>query len=133
MAAVPSMQVKVEGGARLRRTLKQADDGIDDLKAAHELVARIIIGAAQGTVPRRSGALASSMRPAKQQRRAIIMAGGGRGKDKVRYAGPIHWGWPARNITPQPWIIEAGQRSQAQWVDAYAREIDKILSKVEGA
>ena len=48
------------------------------------------------------------------------------------YAGPIHWGWPARNIKAQPFVVEAAQATEAEWVAMYEAEVDRILERVEG-
>jgi hypothetical protein len=51
----------------------------------------------------------------------------------VPYAGPIHWGWPARHIKAQPWIYDAAQNSAEQWTGLYLAALEKIIDGIEGA
>ena len=55
------------------------------------------------------------------------------GRKSVPYAGPIHWGWPRRNISPNTWVVDAARATEPQWLRAFVRDIDKALDKVEGA
>jgi hypothetical protein len=121
--------VRVIGIDRLTRTLRAAGDDLSDLKDANAAAGRMVAGAAQGTVPRRSGRLASTIRASRQARRAQVVAG----RASVPYAGPIHWGWPSRGIGAQPFLSEAAQSSESRWVPLYARDLQKVLAKVKGA
>jgi hypothetical protein len=120
--------VKVEGLNNLVRTLTRAGVDLGDLKAANQKAGNIVAARARGDAPRKSGALAGNVRSARQARRARIMAGSSR----VPYAGPIHWGWPARHISSQPFIAEAAQRSESEWADAYRADVVAALSHVRG-
>jgi hypothetical protein len=88
-----------------------------------------VVRAAEPTAPRRSGALAATLRGSGTQAAAIVRAGRG----SVPYAGPIHWGWPARHIPAQPWIYDAAQRSTEQWTGLYLTALEKIIDGIEGA
>jgi hypothetical protein len=121
--------VKVEGLQRLVATLGRAAIDVEDMKAAHAEAGRIVAADATPRAPRVSGALAGSVRPARQARRARIMAGGAR----VPYAGPIHWGWNARHIRPHPFISWAAQATEPQWAEGYRRDVVRALSHVKGA
>jgi hypothetical protein len=120
--------VKVEGGARLRRTLKRAGVDLADLKAAHIAVAETVITAQKPTVPRRTGLLSATVRSAKQQNQAIVYAG----KAAVPYANAVHWGNKKANIKSNPWLWEAARRSEPQWLAEYEREIIRIIGSVKG-
>ena len=119
---------EVEGGAQLRKTLRAAGDDLSDLKAAHGEAAQIVTGRARGTAPRRTGVLSASVRGSGTKTQAVVRAGGAR----VRYAGPIHWGWPARGIAAQPWIQEAAQDTEPVWIGRYEDAVDEALDKVKG-
>lgn len=58
--------VSVEGYPALRRALRDVEDGTNDLKAANLGAAEIVAERAEVLVPRRSGALAGSIRSAGQ-------------------------------------------------------------------
>jgi hypothetical protein len=98
---------------------------IQDLKDANLQVAQAVLDAARP--PRRTGRLAASERAAGTQAAAIVRAGGAR----VPYAGPIHWGWPLRNIAAQPWIQEAAESTEGRWLATYQHHIDTIIRAIE--
>jgi hypothetical protein len=123
----PALQV--DGLRTLRRTLKAAGVSLQDLKDAHAQVANLVVRAAEPAAPRRSGALAATMRGSGTQAAAVVRAG----RASVPYAGPIHWGWPARHIKAQPWIYDAAQNSQDQWTGLYLAALEKIIDGIEGA
>lgn len=126
---MPQPQVQVQGLAQLRRTLRKAGHDLSDMADVNAAVAGIIVRAQAARAPRRTGALAASPRPSRAKGRARVLAGGAR----VPYAGPIHWGWPARNISPQPWLSETAQATEPAWVDEYRRGVTDILTTVKGA
>ena len=49
------------------------------------------------------------------------------------YAGPIHWGWPARGICAQPFMTDAAADTEPSWTRTYRAEVDRILDRIEGA
>lgn len=120
--------IQVEGAAQLRRTLKAAGDDLTDLKATHAKVGTFVTQAAKPAAPRRSGALAASGRPGATQTSALIRYGGGR----VRYARPIHWGWPRRNIAANPWAFETAIKTRPAWLQLYQAGVNKVLSRIRG-
>jgi hypothetical protein len=121
--------VRVEGARELRRTMKAAALDLDDLKAANARAAAMVAQWASVTAPRRTGALGASVRAARQAGRARIVAGNA----AVRYSGPIHWGWPARHLTAQPWVSQAAVDTQPAWLPVYSHDIQRILNTVRGA
>lgn len=120
--------IRVEGAKELRATLKRAGDDLGDLKAAHSEAAQLVTGVSRARAPKRSGTLAGSVRGSGAATTATIRAGGSR----VPYAGPIHYGWPAHNIAPQPFISEAAQATEPAWVHLYDQAVEKILDRVKG-
>lgn len=122
----PVAVVNVVDARLLRRDLKRAGADMNELKAIHARTGRMVADAA--IVPRVSGALAGTVRPATQVSRAIVRAG----KGKVRYANPIHWGWPARNIAPNTFLIDAAHRTQPAWLNEYRAEVQRIIDSVSG-
>lgn len=122
-------EVRVEGLRELRRELRQAGDDLSDLKDANAKVARLVADKAAALAPRRSGALAASVRGNRAAGKAQVAAGGAR----VPYAGPIHWGWPARGIEARPFVSDAAQQTEAQWLDIYTHDVQRVLDRVRGA
>lgn len=125
------VSVQLQGGRTLRRTLKEAGVGLEDLKDAHAAVARTVVDSARPWVPvGATGALVASLRGSRQQAAAVVSVGG---KGGVRYAGPIHWGWPKRHIKARPFIWIAAHKSEDQWVAVYLAALEKIIDGIEGA
>lgn len=123
-----SSVVHVEGARELRRTLKRAGGDMEDLKAANRAAARSIEPIAAGLAPKVTGALVGTLRVGATQKAGMLRVG----KKLVPYAGPIHWGWPARGIKPHPFMSEAATDNEQIWMEAYMRDIDKALKKVKG-
>lgn len=121
--------VHVEGARELRRTLKRAGDNMQDLKKANYAAGMHVATASKPRSPRRTGALAGTLRAARAQGRASVNLG----RAAVPYAGPIHWGWPRRNITAQPFVAETAQSTQGSWLRIYEQDIRRELDKVRGA
>lgn len=125
------MILKVEGAARLRRTLKDAGADMKDLKAANKRAAQTVMNAAKALSPvgpDAGGHIKSTGRVGATTRAGIVRFG-----NKAKpYGGPIHWGWPARGIDPQPWITTAAQTTESTWVDMYYRDLEKVLDQIKG-
>lgn len=139
--------ISINGGRELRRALKKAEGNLDDLKDAHAKVAAIVAETAKALAPKKSGKLAGSIRPNAGQRYARVSVGNNRKtKSGVPYAGPIHWGWPTgspklpkklRNIqsrewfiAPNPFVVDAAQKSEPLWTRVYLDAIDDIVDKI---
>lgn len=117
--------VKVEGLARFRATMKAAGADMADMKAANTRAASTVASAAVALAPRRSGDLAASMQPAHQVGRARVVSA-------VAYAGVIHWGWPARHILPNRFLLDAARLTQPEWLGAYEDDLQHIVNSVKG-
>jgi len=120
--------IQVRGAKELRKSLKAAGEDLGDLKDVNQAVGNMVASTARGLAPSRSGALAGSIRAARLAGGVTIRAGSG----SIPYAGPIHWGWPARNIQAQPFLTDAAQQTEAQWVAAYEDGVNQILDRIEG-
>jgi hypothetical protein len=120
---------EVQGLTRLVSTLRKAGADLTDLKDANAAAGRTVADWASVTAPRRSGALGSSVRAARRVSGARVLGGGA----AVPYAGPIHWGWPARNIEAQPFISKAAQSTEPAWVQTYLDDVQQALDSVKGA
>ena len=121
--------VKVEGARELRASMKKAGADTNDMKTAHAAVARVVTAAAKSRAPKKSGRLAGSIRGSKAKASVTIRAGGA----SVPYAGPIHWGWPARNIAANPFISDAATSTESEWVGLYFKEVKHIVDNIKGA
>lgn len=116
----------VEGATNLRRTLRRAADDLDDLTRPNTQAASIAARAGSRLAPRRSGRLASSLHSSGTKDTGLVTS-------SLPYAGPIHWGWRARNIAPQPFLSDGAQNTQGQWFPVYEAALDRAIQKVRGA
>ena len=121
--------VRVQGLRELQRSLRRLQADTADLKTANATAAATVAAAAQLRAPRRTGRLAASVRGNRAAGRAQVRGGGAR----VPYAGPVHYGWPARGIEPQPFVIDAAQATEHVWLPAYQRALTDAVAKVRGA
>jgi hypothetical protein len=126
MGAAPI--VRVEGARQLRATMAKAGVDLQDLVAANAQVSGYVAGRAATLAPHKSGRLAGSVRGNKAKSQAVVRVGGA----SVPYAGPIHYGWPARNIAAQPFAVNAAHDTEPIWLRMYLDAIQKVIDKVEG-
>lgn len=121
-------RVQVEGASRLRRTLRRAGSDLSDFAAVHRAVSAVVIARADSTAVRRSGRLASTTRSGNAKAQSVVRVGSAR----VPYAGPIHWGWPKRNIEARPWVVDAAHDTEPEWTELYLSRIEEVLAQVKG-
>ena len=126
---MPRPVVQVRGARELRRSLRKAGADMTEVKALHAEVGGIVAGAARPATPHRSGRLAGTVRSSGTNTASIVRAG----RASVPYAGPIHYGWPRRNIEPQPWLVNAAHDTEPRWAARFMDGIEQILSKIKGA
>jgi len=123
--------VKVEGLASVQRQLRKLSDDVDyqaeEFLTANKEIANFVKSDAMRFVPVLSGALAASVREAATKKSARVKAGGG----KIAYAGPIHYGWPARRITPQPFFLDAIDQRRDEIKKRYEEMVDKLIKKYD--
>lgn len=118
--------VQVEGLAALRAQLRAMTGDLSDLKAANAQVAQLVATRAAQLAPKRTGRLAASVRGNKAVGRAQVRGGGAR----VPYAGPIHWGWPARSITANTFVSDAAEQLEPIWLALYSTDIQRVIDRV---
>lgn len=119
-------EVKVVGAAELRRNLRRADKGLPKgMTAIHRTVAEPVAEDARPRARRRSGRLAGSIRARATSAMARVEAGRG-----LEYAGVQHWGWPAHDIEPNPFLVEAIAAKESASVELYERELSIWLDSI---
>jgi creatinine amidohydrolase/Fe(II)-dependent formamide hydrolase-like protein len=120
-------KVQIEGARELRASLKAVDAELPkELAGIHKAIAEPIAQAAAGRAPKPTGRLAASIRPQGTQRVARVAAGG----RAVPYAGPIEFGWPARNIAPAGFLLGALEAEAEATGDRYLEAIDALIERV---
>jgi len=116
-------EIKIKGAKQLQRALRQVEGGTANLKDAHLAGAKIVEREAVRLAPKRSGALAGSLRSSGQARQGVVRAG----RAAVPYAGVIHFGWTKRNIAPQPYLYDAVDSRRQEVLDAYGVDVNKVI------
>jgi len=98
--------VEVEGLREIQRTMSRVSrkDIVKEVRSANKKAADVVAQEAKVLVPVQTGRLRKSIGAQAQREAGYVKAGTPQG---VKYAGPIHFGWPAKGITPQPFIYEA--------------------------
>ena len=116
---------KVDGLRQLQKEIRQTEDVElkKQLRLANKEAAQVVADQAKVEVPRRSGRLARSIGTQASQTSAFVKAGTAA---RVPYAGPIHFGWPKRNIRPQPFLYEAMDKRIGEVRKAYEKNLGKI-------
>ncbi|MDV8003856.1 HK97 gp10 family phage protein [Rhodococcus sp. IEGM 1318] len=121
--------VRVLGDQRLIETLQRAAIEATDLKALNKEAANTVATVAGNTAPSRTGRLGRSARAGATKKAGVVRVGN---NTTVKYANPIEWGWPARNIKPAHFATDAAKATEPLWVRNYNRGIDRILGRIEG-
>ncbi len=116
------MTIRVEGLPQLMRDLKRLGIDIEDLKTAMAKLADMGAQAALSHVPRRSGALAGSIRGNRAKSKAIVSAGRGKTSE---YAGVINYGSP--RISAQPFMQQADRDVSPRIVPTLSADIDRLI------
>jgi hypothetical protein len=133
--------IRVTGARQLRRTLKEFDGDLKDLRAVHQQAADKVLARAIRTAPVRTGKLKASLVAKGNNASAVVRAAGGRAG--APYAAPVHWGWPTRPnrakgwrggvIYPNPFLYEAVVEFQAEISADYLAAVDRLMGKIKGA
>jgi hypothetical protein len=103
------------------RTLSK--ESRDNMKQTHREAGQIIVEAATPLVPRESGTLLTSIKSAPLQRQGRVRIGSA----AIPYAGPIHFGWPARKIRPNPFIYEVLDGKREEVKRLYLERINQLI------
>lgn len=120
--------VEVEGGPELRRAFRRMGGRAEDLSRAHRKGAEIVARRARDLAPRVTGALIGTIRTQARTTGGAVVAGG---TTLVPYAGPIHFGWRARNIEPQPFLYDAAADERDEVAETYEAEIALLVRRFD--
>jgi hypothetical protein len=107
--------------------MKRMGADLSDLTKINKQAAETVLDTARSLTPTRTGRLRKSLRAGATRTRGTVSAGGG----LVEYAGPIHFGWPARNIEPNPFIYDALDARKGEVVDKYEAHIEALVRKLD--
>lgn len=108
--------MRVRGLDEVTTGLASVVTGLDELEPAE--VGDIILQAARARTPVDSGFLRSSSRSVGM---TVTFS--------APYAAPIHWGWAARHIEPNPYALNGLKSSESVWVDAFTQTVQQELDR----
>lgn len=117
-------QVRVEGLRKTLRALEAGGAAAEDMKDLMHALGMIVVHAAKAPVGP-TGRLSATPRAGRGKTKAVVRAGGA----ATPYAGVVHYGWPARNIAPQPFLVEAFQATRGQVFTSLDQGIGALLKK----
>lgn len=115
------VRVSVSGLTRTSRQLAAAGADMQDMRELMHQLGVVVIR--RTSVPRRSGALATTLRAGRGKTKAVVRAGSA----ALPYAPPVHWGWPARNIRPQRFLWDALNRARPEVLRTLDHGIARII------
>jgi len=119
--------IHVQGLAELQRALAAISGGKmkRELGKASKAAANVhIVPRMKSDAPRLRGPLGGSVRALGGATRTQIAVGT---NTKVQYAGPINFGWPARNIRSQEFIYSSIVKEQEDFLEEYWGAIDRLV------
>jgi len=124
--------IKITGLSEVQRNLRKLSTDALDLNKTEFLetnkqVAEIVINETKKYVPILTGALAAAIRNASTKKSAKVKAGNA----AVQYAGPIHFGWPARSIKPNTFLYEPIDARKSEVANRYAELVSDLIVKYD--
>ena len=126
---MPDVAIYIDS-AKLQKALKEVGpEAVAELKEGNKALGEIVGERARVLVPVLSGALRKTIKANKSAGGSKVSAGTPGLSSKVNYAGPIHFGWAARNIDPQPFLYMALDDRRDEVVAAYEKQTAAILEK----
>lgn len=125
MSSHVAMKVEVYGLKAVTRDLMLLGLDVGDLKDAFSKVAREGAQKAAGFAPKLTGTLAGDVRGNRAKNKAVVIAG----RVSVPYAGPINYGWAARNIQGAFFMQKASDAMEPVALTVLEVEIDKAIVK----
>ncbi len=112
--------VQVRGLPKVVRGLQAIGLEVEDLKDAFGTSASEAAAVIADEAPKRTGRLASDVRGNRAKGKAVVRAG----RASVPYAGPINYGWPARNIAPDLFM----QRGEEKYTPTAVRRLEEEIN-----
>ena len=124
-------RLTVSGARELRSALREMGADLGDMKSINQKIADMVADEARSRVPMGpTGNLRGSIVGRGLKTRGYVKAGTTK-RGNVPYAGPIHFGWPVRNISPQPFLYDALDSRGSEVFDMYAKRVGDLVQRVE--
>jgi len=117
--------VRVEGLNKTIKALQSLGVEVADMKEAMSAISTEGARLVADMAPKVTGALAATVRGNKAKNKAVVMAG----RARVKYAGAINYGWPARNIEPSFFMQRADAALAPRAVAMLEEGLDTAMRK----
>ncbi len=120
-----AIEISIEGVKQVQDTLNKLERDLESNLELNKELSSTLSQKASAVAPRLTGALASSVVGNPTAEKAQIVAG----SEAVPYAGVIEYGWPSRNIKPQPYLVPTVYKNMGYIVEKYNESIQKAIKK----
>ena len=117
------VRVVTKGLGKTLRAMEKAGADSTDMKELMFQLGNLVVKAA--SPPVLTGKMVGTIRAGRGKTKAVVRAGGAR----APYAPITHYGWPARNIAPNPFLLKALQSERNDILTQLDQGIDDILRK----
>lgn len=117
------VRVVTKGLGKTLRAMEKAGADSTDMKELMFQLGNLVVKAA--SPPVLTGKMVGTIRAGRGKTKAVVRAGGAR----APYAPVVHYGWPARNIAPNPFLLKALQSERTDILSQLDQGIDDILRK----
>lgn len=114
--------VRVKGLRETVRNLERLGVSVQDLKDSFKKIGNLVANDAKTRAPRKSGRLASTIKPSNTKNKSVVRAGSA----KVPYAGVIHYGG-YNNIEAHPYLTDAVTQHQDEAVKIMEDELKQLI------
>lgn len=117
------VRIRITGLAKTVRAMEKSGADAADMRDLMHALGMTVVRAAGPPVL--TGATAASARAGRGKTKAVVRAGGAR----VPWAPVVHYGWPARNIAPNPWLATALQQTRSRVLSQLDAGLGDILKR----
>lgn len=121
-------KVEAKDVKRVRKAARDLESKAirQELSGVYKASAEIAVPKAKQETPVLKGHLAKSIKVRGYTTKAQLTAGAGKSRE---YAGPIHFGWPAHNIEPHPFLHDAIQSEWDRIFQHWEEGVTRILTE----
>lgn len=116
------MPLSETGSAELANGLTAIGTGLNHLDGAAADTVQIVVARARRSAPVDTGELSRSIQGRGSGSTATIGT-------RVDYGLPVHFGVPSRGQRPQPFLHQAVSAETARILDAYTRNVDRLIDQ----
>lgn len=120
--------VRVRGLRKAIRALEKAGADAGEMRELMHEIGEITASRARQLAPvGESHRLKDSIRAGRGKTKAVVRAGYER--KSMPYGGVVHYGWPARNIAPDRFMVEAMDQTRGECIARLDEGISRILER----